>query len=295
VRAAAVVFAVVVAARAANADPTGSAGATGSAAELEARGEQAAKDGHYSDAIDAFKAADAIAPSAAHKCLIALAYTRRELWPQAEIFMAQCQAGSDAELPSWVPEARGLITARIAEANVAAVTIVVDPAGIGARLTVSSFAPDETFAPGAVIHLPPGHHVLVATAPGFPRVEQAVDIADKTPRQVIIEIGVRSRPPARSGTPRSLIVAGVATLAAGTVAYGVMGIGWVELRSDNGKNFGTKYETMYDVGRVASLSLWTVGAALAATGYVLHRRDARERIAIVPRSGGAALVVELAR
>src|SRR5690242_5920614 len=46
-------------------------------AELQAKGEQLAKDGRFSEAIDAFKAADRIERRASHACLIALAYTRR--------------------------------------------------------------------------------------------------------------------------------------------------------------------------------------------------------------------------
>jgi hypothetical protein len=262
----------------------------------QARGEQLARESKFAEAIDEFKLADAAAPSPAHKCLIALAYTRRELWPQAEIFMAQCRADRADQLPPWVPEARALVAARVAEANVAPVTVVVDPAGVGARVSVSSFAPDETFAPGTTIHLPPGHHVLVASAAGYPQTERAIDVVDRSPRQVIIALpGAHPAEVAPSRTPHALIVAGVVALAAGTVGYGVMAVGWDKLRSDDGANFGTRYETMYDVGRVATIALWTAGAALAVTGYVLHRRDAGERIAVVPRASGASLVLELAR
>ena len=49
-----------------------------SPADLQARGEDQARQGHYTEAIDSFKAADRLEPSAAHACLIALAYVRRE-------------------------------------------------------------------------------------------------------------------------------------------------------------------------------------------------------------------------
>ncbi len=268
-----------------------------SAEELQARGERLAKDAHYSEAIEAFKAADAIAPSAAHKCFIALAYTRRELWPQAEIFIARCVG---EQLPLWVTEARALIAARIAEARVAPVTIVVDPAGVDARLSVSSFAPDETFAPGQTIHLPPGHHVIVTNAPGYERDEQAIDIGDKGARQLIVRLyrpGERAQlhqPVHRSALPRRLMIAGTASIGAGIVAYGVMGLGWYELRRDNGANFHNGYNTAYDVGRAASLSLWTVGGALVVTGYLLNRRDHHDEApvaALAPLPGGVALAI----
>src|SRR4051812_16006045 len=74
-------------------------------AELSARGEQLAKEGRFSEAITAFKAADAVEPRAKHACLIALAYTRRELWPQAEIFLDLCRTRATATdpVPDWVP------------------------------------------------------------------------------------------------------------------------------------------------------------------------------------------------
>src|SRR5258706_13610619 len=76
------------------------------AAELQAHGETLAQERRYTEAIEAFKAADKLEPNATHTCLIALAYTRRELWPQAEIFMARCHVlAVTGGLPDWVPDA----------------------------------------------------------------------------------------------------------------------------------------------------------------------------------------------
>jgi hypothetical protein len=52
-------------------------------ADLEKRGQELAKQNEYTQAIDAFKRADRLAPRAAHACMIGLAYLRREMWPQA--------------------------------------------------------------------------------------------------------------------------------------------------------------------------------------------------------------------
>src|SRR5512143_861795 len=92
---------------------------------LQAKGEQLAKEGRYNDAIDAFKAADRIQPRASHACLIALAYTRREAWPQAELFLSICHQRANAgdPLPDWVPQADQMIKERLASANLAEVTI----------------------------------------------------------------------------------------------------------------------------------------------------------------------------
>src|SRR5688572_3278724 len=83
--------------------------------QLRARGEELAKEGRFSEAIDAFKAADRISPRADHACLIALAYTRRELWPQAEIFISKChqRVSPDNPAPDWLPKAEQEISHRL--------------------------------------------------------------------------------------------------------------------------------------------------------------------------------------
>src|SRR5690348_12026360 len=119
------------------------------AAQLQAAGEQDAKDGNYAAAIDKLKAPDRIEAPASHACLIAPAYARRNLSPQAEIFRTECheRASASDPLPEWMPVADKQIDDAIASASVAAVTIQVEPAEISAQaeVTVSSFAPDEKF------------------------------------------------------------------------------------------------------------------------------------------------------
>ena len=69
-----------------------------------------------------------------------------------------------------------------ASANVAAVDIRVEPAGTDVKLAVSSFAPDELFGP-RTIHLPPGHHVLLATATFW----QGVDVRGESLSLLVID------------------------------------------------------------------------------------------------------------
>lgn len=161
------------------------------AAELQAAGEQAAKQGEYDKAIDDFKKADRIEPKAAHACLIALAYARRNLWPQAEIFRTVCHARATASdpLPPWIATADKQIDNAIATETLAAITIDVTPGDAAsiAQITVSSFAPDETFPP-RMIHLPPGIHQIFATAPGYDQGHQLIEIKDKTPQHIVIEL-----------------------------------------------------------------------------------------------------------
>src|SRR5207302_641157 len=161
-----------------------------SAQDLQTEGEKAAKEGNYAGAIEKFKAADRVEPRASHACLIALAYTRRNLWPQAEIFRTKCHERATAgdPLPDWIGTADKQIDDAITSANVAEVTIVVEPAeATDAQLTVSSFAPDEKFPPRA-IHLPPGIHQVFASATGFEVGSHLVDVKDKTPQKIVIKL-----------------------------------------------------------------------------------------------------------
>lgn len=275
------------------------------AAELEAKGEAFAKDGRYSDAIEAFKAADRIAPRASHVCLIALAYTRRELWPQAEIFLDQCHQRATAAdpLPAWVPLADQQLHDRLASANVAAVTIEVAPA-VPAMLAVSSFAPDETFAP-RTIHLAPGHHVISVEAVGYEPAQQAIDIADRNDRRVVIEL---HRPGARVVVPPP----SVAHAAPSKVPWIVMGAGGAValaglathvflLQPIRDKLAHAQTTAEYDgygdsftARRTATLVLYGAGIATIATGialrYTVFKHD-EVSVALAPTPGGAMLAV----
>jgi hypothetical protein len=290
-------FATASAASVVWADPT--------AGDLQAQGEDLAKQGRFSEAIDSFKAADKLAPSATHACLIALAYTRRELWPQAEVWLALCQVRANEKdpLPEWAPAEQDQINERLAAANVAAVQIEVQPPDAGAKLTVSSFAPDEVFSP-RTIHLPPGIHQIIAHAPGYGDQNQLVDIKDKTPQHVVIKLqkaeeGPRLPPVAGPERPTSsgktLMIAGGATILVGFGTWAWMGYERSKLTDTYGEY--TTHEGRYDVARVATIGLWAVGAGLAITGYVLHSRhhDEAPAVGVAPTHGGGMLSLEWAR
>jgi hypothetical protein len=149
--------------------------------DLVAKGEELAKRNEYSQAIAAFKQADAKRPRAAHACMIGLAYMRREAWPQAELFLALCEkrAVPGDQPPDWVDAAHQTLATKLREAQIPAITIEVTPPSVGARLTVSSFTADEVFEP-QTIHLAPGKHVIEVTAPGYLR----------SSREVTVEAGV---------------------------------------------------------------------------------------------------------
>jgi len=281
---------------------------------LRARGEALAKEGRYSEAIDAFKAADRIEPRAGHACLIALAYTRREMWPQAEIFIAKCheRVRPDDPAPDWAPKAEQQIAERLATAKVAPISIATDPA-VSAKLTVSSFAPDESFPP-RTIHLPPGHHVIFASADGYEPAKQEIDVRDNRPQKVVIHLvkpgeqpeaaaAVAAPPPAatpsRSRLPaKPILFAGAGVVAAGAVVNATF---YLSARNQLAESTSlAEYqsrESAYDTSRTVMFGLYGLGAAAVITGVVFFvlDRDREPTVAMVPLRGGGIVAVEWRR
>jgi hypothetical protein len=294
------VLAVLTAATVAHADP--------SAADLQTQGEQLAKDSRYSEAIDAFKAADRLQPTAGHACLIALAYTRRELWSQAEIFLARCheRATPADPLPDWVPVAEQQIAERLATANAAPVTLDVSPSNAPVQFTVSSFAPDETFGP-RTIHLAPGRYTIIADAKGFETGRVDVEIATKDPKFVKITLQPaaprvnllahdRVAMPHRESSPwpKRLLVGGAVALGAGVVTYGWMGYEWNQMR-DTGAAWDD-HKSNYELSRTLTIGLWAVGGAAVITGLVLRHHDEHApAVAAMPIQGGGMAFVGWSR
>jgi len=293
-----------------------------SAKQLVAKGEKLAKDGRLTEAIDAFKQADRIERRASHACLIALAYTRRELWPQAEIFLALCheRATSGDPLPAWVPLADKQLGERLANANVAAVHLRVVPAELAAKaqLAVSSFAPDELFSP-RTIHLAPGKHLITATA-GERTVQQAIEIEGKTPREIVLDFDAREPEPAPAPVPSTsrveptppppppaaspsrvvpwtLIALGGA-IAAGGGAYHLFVFKPTRARlvdatdsTPDPDQYDT-YSKKFDTQRTVTIAMYGVGAAVLVTGIVLRVTKYREspvRVGFVNRGAVVAL------
>jgi hypothetical protein len=157
--------------------------------DLVAKGEELAKQGAWSQAITTFKQADAHQPRAENACFIGLAYLRRELWAQAELYFTKChdRAKPDDPLPVWSAEAEGQLAQKLAGQNVAAVTLDVTPATVAAEITASGFLPDEKLGRGT-IHLAPGHYTFTFAAPGYPTVTRELQIANKDPVVVRVKL-----------------------------------------------------------------------------------------------------------
>jgi hypothetical protein len=284
---------------------TGGAAYADDSEALKAKGEQLAKDGRFGDAIEAFKAADKIKPRASHACLIALAYTRRELWPQAELYLSICHERAKAgdPLPDWVGLADQQIRERLAAANVVAVVIDVKPAN--AQVTVSSFAPDEVFAP-RTIHLPLGTHVIFAKADGYEPAQTTLAITTKTPQHIEIELKPIASPTAppvveqrmpttteKRGKP--LIIAGGAAIGAGVLAHLWMGYEHGKLQDAHDHNDPALYDDhsgSYDTARIATIGLYGAGAVCLGIGLYLRSTspEGAPAIAAVPLPEGGALV-----
>ncbi len=279
--------------------------------ELRATGEQLAKDGRFTEAVESFKAANQLTERASNYCLIGLAYTRRELWPQAEIFIDQCRKRATPEdpLPAWLPVLENQLAERLANVNVAAVDIRVLPAGIAVKLAVSSFAPDELFEP-RTIHLPPGRHVVIATANGYADAQVTIEVANKDAQRVTITLRpvepARPRPsvaePARpSRVPMIVAGGGGALLAAGLVYHLV----WFKPAADELATatdrahpdpvLYSEWSHRFDVRRRATIALYGAGVAALGVAALLHetvfkRTEADVQVSAVPLEGGGGMI-----
>jgi hypothetical protein len=302
----------------------GRAFAEPTAAELVAEGEQIAKQGRYTEAIERFKAADRLEARASHACLIALAYTRRELWSQALIFLDLCESRAKPgdPLPSWLGAVKQQMTERLKTANVAPVELVVAPATLtGVTLTVSSFLPDEQIAP-RTIHLPPGRHVIVARTPDDTRVEQSIEIADRAPRTLVFDFTPKARPVdpivvkpddkridkpiekpvakrPRKVLPFALTGAGGALVLTGAVSH----LFWFKPARDElvnavGQGDRARYDTWeddFDRRRTITLACYATGAVALGVGLALNFTVFRDREAVAlsaqPHEGGAVVTI----
>jgi hypothetical protein len=284
------------------------------AAEKVKAGEELAKQSRWTEAIESFKAADKISPRASHACLIALAYIRRELWPQAEVFLNLCHQRATASdpVPDWVQLAETQLRERLANQKVAPVNIRIVPETLAKRamFSVSSWAPDELFSP-TTIHLPRGKHLITATVDGRPAIEQQIEITDNAPREIILDFDHRSedkpvRPLMVHGARRSKLAPNVITGIGGAaliggVAYHLLAFKKTrdDLAAATAAGDTAAYDALsdrFDARRRNTILLYGAGTVLVATGIVLrytlfHDPEAPvAALAVTP--GGAVATVE---
>jgi hypothetical protein len=260
--------------------------------DLVASGEALAKRGEYSRAIEAFKRADARRPRALHACLIALSYTRRELWAQAEVALAAChaRAGAGDPLPPWVDSLDRTLAAKLEAVDVAAIEIRVAPPARAATISISSFSPDETFAP-RVVHLAPGTYTVSAAAPGGGRATRTIVVADRAPQTVTLRLAPEARP---SQVPWLVLGAG-GLLAAGGLAWDLLAVQPIRGRLEDAAADGNgpawaRDSRVFDRRRAVAIGLFAGAALAAGTGVALRFTVYRREVAVAPGAGGVALV-----
>jgi hypothetical protein len=251
--------------------------------ELVAKGQALAEQGEWTQAIDRFKAADAARPTAKHACLIGLAYTRRELWPQAELFFARCRNRATAAepLPTWYAGAMAELQGKLADAGAVAVALAIDPPVANARITLSSFAADEQLE-AQTIHLAPGRYVVIAEAPDFQPARREIVVVAGQPQNVMIHLDRRFRP---SRVPPGLVIGGAAALA-GALAFDAFVL---QPARDALAGTNAAYDANLDAfrtKRAVTIGMFAGGAALVLAGVALRFTVYRHREASIQASAG---------
>jgi hypothetical protein len=280
----------------------GVAHADDAADDLKRRGEQLAKDGDFAQAIDLFKSADAQHPTTELACLIGLAYGRRNLYGQAELFFDDCheRAETGEPVPSWVGKVEDQFRERLASSKLARVKIVVKH-GRKPKVVVSAFAPDEAFAP-RVIHLPIGRHTITATDADHDSVERTVVVEDGEPQTVVIDLGgkpVLESRPSPDHVGRNIAFVGLGVVAVGAIVHAT----WYRNERDTLANAQNNFDydahvDDYTNARYVTVGLYAAGGITALIGLVLHVTRAPESgpsVSLVPARGGGVLAVEWSR
>jgi hypothetical protein len=246
-------------------------------AVLVAQGEQLARTGEFSRAIVAFKQAEQLRPSAANACRIGLAYTRRELWSQAELFFARCKARATAAdpTPPWLDAAETALTSKLAEIDAAPIDVRVDAPG--ALISISSFPPDEKFAPRA-IHLSPGNYTIVASAPDREPATVAIAVEARTAQIVTLVLPHPPPPPPPPPTRDQKIGRVLLFTAAGAAVVGVAAHALAayersqldDARTANDPVAWDRRAGNFERDRAIAIGGYTVAVAAAITGAILH-------------------------
>lgn len=279
-------------------------------AVLTTQGEALARTGEFSRAIEMFKRADAIAPSAKLQCEIGLVYTRREAWSQAEIFLDRCKQRASATdpLPDWFAEATAQLAQKLHGVDVAELEVDVSPPGTAALITVSTFPPDETFEP-RTIHLVAGTYVIAATAPGHRSASETVTVklGAKTVVKLVLPELAKPSPPPPPPNPtrwttleRGLLLGAAGVAVAGIVFHADAAIEHGHLTDAVNANVPADWDAhqgSFETARSVAIGCYTVAVLAATVGLVLHLSHP-ERAPVVTGSigqGTAMIGIELRR
>ncbi|MFT3695407.1 MAG: carboxypeptidase-like regulatory domain-containing protein [Kofleriaceae bacterium] len=255
--------------------------------ELVAKGKDLAKAGAWSQAITTFKQADAQQPRAQNACFIGLAYLRRELWPQAELYFRKCheRASSADPLPEWVGEAEAQLADKLAHENVSAVTLVVTPANT--TIVASGFLPDEHLEPGTV-HLTPGHYAFSFSAPGYDPDAREITVTGAGTETISVTLHAQTKIEHHiKSLPKALVGAGVLVAGVGVL------VDVTKLQSERDQLRGSQqlyneHSGSFDTWRDVTLGCWIGGALITGVGVYLATKmqyEVRVQASIDPHGG----------
>jgi hypothetical protein len=251
-------------------------------AELEA-GKRLATERRYKEAIVQFKAARGAAPTRPEPdCLIALAYRRLERWAQARLFLDRCMAAP--QHPDYYPRLVTDISAGLAKAGLTEVRFAVNPAG--ARVSIASFAPDETVG-GHAIYLEPGRELVRVEAAGFAPQQRAIVVPGAGPYDVMIDLTAPSERPVQPRPGRYLVLVSGGVIAIGIVAHALA----ASTRSDltaSAKTYDSEVGT-FKTERGIAIGAYALGGIGLVAGAWLWRREGRPSLAPIVDAHGAGL------
>jgi tetratricopeptide (TPR) repeat protein len=266
------------------------------AGALVARGDALGRNAEYSRAIELFKQADALRPSAANACRIGLAYTRRELWSQAEIFFARCKARATAAdpLPDWFATATEQLAQKLAEVDAAAIDVRIAPTLALARVGISSFPPDETFEP-QLIHLAPGTYTITASAPDREPARVTFAVVPRTAQIVTLVLAARPPPPTAAARAGTYLLYGAAAAAVAGVAFHALASHerdeLAAAEADDDPVAWERHSGPFERDRAVAIGGYSVAVAAVIASLVLRHHHGREvpSVSATTASGGAAV------
>ncbi len=158
-----------------------------------------ARSGDFADAIAKFKAADALAPSAANDCNIALAYVKlasgeklatNAAWHRADLFLQRCKRrwvrDKTTPLPGWVGTGHENVIAELKTGNFAAVSVTATPPA--ATIKGSAYGLGETLSAPVTLWLPFGDRSLTASSTGYTDLEKSISVEDRISKIVVLTL-----------------------------------------------------------------------------------------------------------
>jgi hypothetical protein len=269
--------------------------------ELIDRGDELARRGEFSRAIELFKESDAKTPTAGTACRIGLVYTRRELWSQAEIFFAQCKRRATAAdpVPDWLDAAEEQLAKKLAAADAAPIDIRVDPGG--AMIHVSTFPADERF-PASTIHLAPGTYLITAAAPGRVQATATLKVVAKVPQIMYLSLSIPPPPP-HVATRREIVGTRLLELSPAIVAVGITFHAFANIQRDALQTAHDAHDPVswdrhagaFEADRAAAIGFYALAATAMTLGIVLRRHRAEIAIHGAASPSGAAVSLEVRR